>query len=166
MPCPVCSLYNTHCTQTEQYQNLFLPDESDTPQTEHVYRHPFRPEKDSLMRAEFARFLLVGVTNTLFSYLLYLLLLNFLPYLAAYTLSYCAGIVLSYFLNVYFVFRKSVSLGSFLKFPVVYAIQYSLGALVLWILVGAGISPNLAMLGVIVVTIPVTFIASRFVLKR
>lgn len=118
------------------------------------------------MRAEFARFLLVGASNTLFSYLLYLLLLNFMPYLAAYTLSYCAGIVLSYFLNVCFVFRKSVSLASFLKFPVVYAIQYSLGALVLWLLVGAGLGPNLAMVGVIVATIPVTFIASRFVLKR
>jgi len=118
------------------------------------------------MRSEFVRFLLVGATNTLFSYLVYLLLLNFMPYLVAYTLSYCAGIVLSYFLNVYFVFRKTVSLSSFLKFPVVYVIQYSLGALILWLLVGAGLSPNLAMIGVIVATIPVTFIASRFILKK
>lgn len=118
------------------------------------------------MRAEFARFLLVGATNTLFSYLLYVLLLRAMPYIAAYTLSYGAGIVLSYFLNVQFVFRKRAGLASFLKFPLVYLIQYGLGALVLWLLVGAGISPTLSMLGVIIVTIPVTFLSSRFVLKK
>jgi putative flippase GtrA len=118
------------------------------------------------MRAEFTRFLLVGLTNTLFSYVLYLLLLLAMPYIAAYTLSYCAGIVLSYFLNVHFVFKKRPSLASFLKFPFVYVIQYGLGVLVLWLLVGAGMDPKLAMAGVIVVTIPVTFLASRFVLKK
>lgn len=118
------------------------------------------------MRAEFARFLLVGASNTLFSYLVYLLLLMVMPYIAAYTLAYGAGIVLSYFLNVRFVFKKRVSLASFLKFPFVYVIQYALGALVLWLLVGAGITPTLAMAGVVAVTIPVTFLASRFVLKR
>lgn len=119
------------------------------------------------MRREFFRFLLVGATNTLFSYLLYLLLLVFMSYLPAYSIAYCAGIVLSYFLNVHFVFRKKTSLASFLKFPVVYVIQYALGAATLWLLVGkAGIAPGLAMIGVIIVTIPVTFLASRFVLNK
>jgi putative flippase GtrA len=119
------------------------------------------------MRREFARFLLVGATNTLFSYLLFLLLLVFVDYLPAYTVAYAAGIVLSYYLNVRFVFRKQVSLASFLKFPMVYVIQYALGAATLWLLVGkAGIPPALAMVGVIVVTIPVTFLASRFVLSK
>lgn len=118
------------------------------------------------MRAEFARFLLVGATNTLFSYCIYLLLLTVMPYIAAYSLAYCAGVVLSYFLNVNFVFKKRVSLASFLKFPFVYVLQYGLGVLVLWLLVGAGMSPKLAMIGVIIVTIPVTFLASRFVLKK
>lgn len=119
------------------------------------------------MRRQFVRFLLVGATNTLFSYLLYLLLLTFLGYLPAYSVAYCAGIVLSYFLNVHFVFKERVSLTSFLKFPAVYVIQYTLGALILWLLVDrAGIAPSMAMIGVIVVTIPVTFLASRFVLTK
>ncbi len=118
------------------------------------------------MRAEFARFLLVGATNTLFSWVLYVLLLTLLPYLAAYTLAYCAGIVLSYFLNVRFVFRKQASLASFLQFPLVYALQYGLGVLVLWLLVGYGIDKRVTMAVATIVTIPVTFLASRLVLKK
>lgn len=118
------------------------------------------------MRNEFVRFLLVGVTNTLISYTLYLFFLTFLTYLAAYSLAYCAGIVVSYFLNVHYVFKKRVSLASFLKFPIVYVIQYALGAIMLWLFVGKlVISPQLAMIGVIIITVPVTFLASRFMLK-
>ncbi len=119
------------------------------------------------MLRQFFRFLIVGGINTAFSYGLYLLLLRFLAYLPAYSIAYCAGIVFSYFLNVLFVFKKRVSLKSFLKFPFVYLIQYLLGASTLWLLVGKlGISPELAMIGGIIITIPVTFLASRFLLKK
>ena len=119
------------------------------------------------MRNELIRFLLVGATNTLFSYLLFLMLLSFISYVPAYSIAYCVGIVFSYFLNVLFVFRKRVSLVTFLKFPAVYVIQYALGAIVLFLLVGkAGLSPELAMIAIIVFTIPVTFLASRFIFKN
>lgn len=119
-----------------------------------------------MMHREFVRFLIVGATNTAFSYVVFLLLYLFLHYQAAYALSYAAGVVLSYFLNVHFVFKTKRSLASFLKFPFVYVVQYGLGALVLGLLVRAGIDPRLAMIGVIVLTVPITFLASRFVLKR
>ena len=119
------------------------------------------------IHGEFVRFLLVGAINTLLSYLLYLLLLALLPYLLAYSLAYCVGIVISYFLNAHFVFRQRIRLVSFLTFPVIYLVQYCLGTLTLWLLVGnAGISPELAMLGVIAVTIPATFLMNRFVLVK
>lgn len=119
-----------------------------------------------MMRAEFTRFLLVGATNTGFSYGLYLLLLLAMSPTLSYTVSYGAGVVLSYFLNVRFVFRTRPSFFSFLKFPLVYALQYGVGLVVLTLLIGFGIDPRLAMAGVVIVSIPVTFLASRFVLKR
>ena len=119
------------------------------------------------MRREFFKFLLVGASNTVLSYVLFLILVRFMPYLAAYTVSYAAGIVNSYFLNVRFVFRERDSLASFLKFPFVYLLQYGLGMVLMWLLVGQmGIAPELAMAAVVVLTIPVTFLASRFVLKK
>lgn len=124
------------------------------------------PHKKAI-HGEFFRFLLVGATNTILGYVLYLLLLDFCGYLYAYSISYCIGIVFSYVMNSRFVFRQSMSLARFLQFPAVYVIQYSLGAAILWLLVGRlHIAPSLAMIGVVIVTIPVTFLASRFVLKR
>lgn len=120
-----------------------------------------------IIREEFSRFLLAGAINTLLSYLLYLFLLKFLAYLLAYSVAYCLGIAISYFLNVYFVFKQRANFVSFVKFPIVYVAQYCLGSGLLWLLVeGARIAPAIAMIGVIAATIPVTFIASRFVLTR
>lgn len=119
------------------------------------------------IHGEFARFLIVGGANTLSTYLLFLLLLAFFPYLLAYSLAYCVGVVISYFLNARFVFRRRISLATFLAFPLVYVVQYSLGALILWVLVEhARVAPQLAMAGAIGLTIPVTFLMSRFVLRK
>lgn len=120
-----------------------------------------------IIHGEFGRFLLAGAANTLLSYLLYLLLLEFLAYLLAYSIAYCFGIAISYFLNVYFVFNRRASFASFVKFPIVYALQYGLGAGLLWLLVDrVGMAPEIAMIGVVAATIPVTFLASRFLLNR
>jgi len=120
-----------------------------------------------IIHGEFGRFLLAGATNTLLSYLLYLLLLEFIAYLLAYSIAYCFGIAISYLLNVYFVFNKRASFTSFVRFPIVYALQYGLGAGLLWLLVDMiGMAPEMAMIGVIAATVPVTFLASRFVLNR
>jgi putative flippase GtrA len=120
-----------------------------------------------MMRHEFGRFLLVGASNTAFSFLLYYGLLDYLGYLPAYTIAYGAGVIWSYFLNVNFVFKRQVSFIGFLKFPIVYIIQYALGAAALWLLVGVmGTSPILGMAGVIVITLPVTFLASRYLLTK
>ncbi|MDO8811656.1 MAG: GtrA family protein [Gallionella sp.] len=128
---------------------------------------PLRRFVKKSAHSEFFRFLLVGISNTSVAYVVFLLLLPFMTYIYAYTLSYCVAVVNSYFMNVFFVFRKKISLHSFLKFPLVYVAQYFLGASILWALVGQlGLPPAWAMAVVIIVTVPVTFLSSRFVLKK
>ena len=65
---------------------------------------------------EFVRFLLAGGVNTLLSYGIYLLFLLLFPYRIAYTISFLAGIALSYWLVSRFVFQRSLSLHSALQF--------------------------------------------------
>lgn len=118
------------------------------------------------MRSEFFRFLLVGASNTVLSWVLFALLVQFMPYLAAYTLAYVLSIVNSYFLNVCFVFKERISVTAFLKFPVVYMLQYALGALLMWLLAEqAGMRAEIAMMIVIFLTSPVTFLMSRIIIK-
>jgi len=118
-------------------------------------------------RSEFFRFLLVGLSNTVIGYAVFFLLLQFWPYLYAYSLSYCVAVLNSYFMSVLFVFREKIALHSFLKFPLVYVTQYFIGASILWALVDKfQFAPAWAMIVVVIVTVPITFLSSRFVLKK
>ena len=117
-------------------------------------------------QSELVSFLVAGAFNTILSYLLYCFLLDFFGYIFAYSLSYIIGIVISYFLNVYFVFKSNSSFSSFIKFPVVYVTQYFLGIGILWLFVDRlGVAPLIGLVVVSVTTIPITFYISRFVLK-
>ena len=76
---------------------------------------------------EFARFVLVGGANTVVTYGLYLLFLRLVSYPKAYTASYVADILISYYLNAQFVFKERLRLGRTLQFPMVYLVQYVTG---------------------------------------
>jgi len=115
---------------------------------------------------EYLGFLLVGGANTLITYSLYLLLLLVLPYRWSYSLAFAGGIIISYWLNSQFVFQEPVSLLKFVKYPLVYLIQYLLGILILYLCVDRlGISPWLAPLVVVAVSLPVTFMISKMIIK-
>ena len=114
----------------------------------------------------FARFLLVGLANTAASYALFVLLEVVLPYLIAYAIAYAAGIVLSYLLNTAVVFRVARSWSTFVRFPLVYVLQFVLGSSIIVLLVeGLAIEPRVAALVALAVTVPVTYFAARFVLR-
>lgn len=110
----------------------------------------------------FGRFLLSGAFNTGATYVLYLVLMQAMPYRTAYSIAYLAGIALAYALNRYFVFRAKGSLATMAKFPAVYLLQYllGLGIVSLW---GDVLQwpKALAPLAAVVVTIPVTFLLSK-----
>jgi putative flippase GtrA len=115
---------------------------------------------------EFGRFIIIGCTNTLLTYLVYLGLLNVFDYTFAYSLAYVLGIIISYFLNVLIVFKEPVSLKSFVKFPFVYLVQYLLGLFLLLGLVELlGIDSRFAPFVIIMFLVPVTFFLSRYVIR-
>lgn len=120
-----------------------------------------------VLRGEVWRFLLSGLVNTAFSYALYYLLNLAMHYQTAYAIAYVAGIFFSYWLNSRWVFRTAMNWKSLFSFPLVYIFQYGVGALLLLLLVSKlAISESLAPVLVIAFNIPMSFVLTRFVLKR
>ena len=114
---------------------------------------------------EFGRFLVAGAANTVLTVLLYEGLRRVLPYLAAYSIAYVAGIAIAYALGTGYVFRRARTVASAALFPLVYVAQYLLGAGLMWLLVDRlGVHPTAAVLVVVIATVPVTFVLSRRVL--
>lgn len=115
---------------------------------------------------EFAGFGLVGAANTVATYAVYAVLLFLFPYKVSYSLAYVSGILISYYLNSRLVFREPVSLLKFIKYPIVYVVQYLLGIAILYVAIDIlGFSQWLAPLAVIVISLPITFFLSRLIIK-
>jgi putative flippase GtrA len=115
---------------------------------------------------EVGRFIVAGILNTGITYALYLILLTWQGYEFAYSLSYAAGIVISYLANAIYVFRKPLKASSAMAFPLVYVVQFLIGFLLVkilveWLTVPAEIAPLIA----IAVTLPVTFVLSRWIIS-
>lgn len=121
----------------------------------------------ALLEKRIFRFLVTGALNTSLSYALYLALKTIIDYQIAYFLSYAAGITFAYLMSALFVFRKPVSVRAFARFPLVYIIQYVVGAGLLEFLINlVGISATFAPLYIVALTLPLTFLLSRFVLSK
>lgn len=113
-----------------------------------------------------ARFIVGGAANTLFSYAAYFGLCLLIDYQVAYLIAYASGIIFSYYMNVLYVFKTSTSLKSFLKFPIVYIVQYLCSALILgFLVVDLSISKFYAPIIVTAITLPLTYILSKLTLS-
>ncbi len=112
----------------------------------------------------FIRFLCTGGLNTAVTYGIYLLLLQLVNYQISYTISYVTGIVFTFFLNRLFVFKTHQGLKSLVLFPLIYVIQYLFGLLIIGGSVKyLNLDVQLAPLVVIVLSIPLTYLLSKFV---
>ena len=117
-------------------------------------------------RTEFFRFVTAGLINTAVTLLAFEGLRRMMPYLVAYSLTYAFGIVLSYALNVAFVFQTKRSVRTAALFPMIYAVQYLVGAAMMWLMVSNfALHPTLALALTVGMTIPITFILSRTILR-
>lgn len=112
------------------------------------------------------RFIGVGGLNTLITYLLYLLLVVFLNYQIAYTISYIFGIFFSYWLNLKIVFQTKSTKKKLFLFPLIYLFQYIVGLLLMYgIIEMLEVNKLFAPIIVTICSIPITFILSRFILR-
>jgi putative flippase GtrA len=83
-------------------------------------------------------------------------------YRIAYTGAFVLGIFISYGLNATFVFRAGIAVGSLIRFPLIYIVQYLLGIALISVLVDyVGVADWLAPVFVIMVTVPLTFVLAR-----
>jgi putative flippase GtrA len=108
-----------------------------------------------------------GAANSGLTYLLYLGLLKLVSYRWAYSLSYIAGIFLSFLINALFVFRVPLRWRRLLPYPSVYLVQYLLGLGIahLWV-ERLRWDARLVPLAVLAVTVPVSFVLTRWVLEQ
>ena len=73
------------------------------------------------------------------------MLVAFLHPQVAYAIVFALGIVVAYVLNSRFVFGKRVRLATAAVYPLVYAAQYALSALLIGVLMRAGLGPRIAL---------------------
>ena len=113
------------------------------------------------------RFLVVGGLNTVLTYVIYVALVLFLSYSIAYTVTYALGIFISYYLNTQLVFKRKLRLAVALQYPAVYVVQYLIGLALLYVLVElASVSKFVAPILTVVVTVPATYLISRYIIGR
>lgn len=122
--------------------------------------------KKKFFNLEFLKFLIVGSINTGAGYVFYLGFIHIMAYTYAYSLSYALSVVVSYVLNARFVFNEPLSLKKLLAFPLVYFFQYMSGLCLVYIAVEKlSIPIVLAPLLVVIITLPITFLLARFIVK-
>ncbi|UXI67511.1 GtrA family protein [Tahibacter amnicola] len=116
---------------------------------------------------EGVRFVLAGGLNTVLTYALYYGLLALVDYRLAYALAYVAGIGIAYVLNARFVFRRALGWRSALRYPLIYVAQFLFGVALLHSLVDwLGIDRRWAMVIVIALSVPLSYVLNRLVLVR
>ncbi|MCL2852200.1 MAG: GtrA family protein [Defluviitaleaceae bacterium] len=118
---------------------------------------------------QFIRFSLVGVSNTLIFYIIYLAMLRIgFSYVIAVTVGTAVGIINSYVLNKIFTFRSGrkadgKQLGETIRFVTVYVVQYFVNIAVISVCVNVfGIAPELAGLPAVAIGVIVSFIGHKY----
>ncbi|MBZ5292060.1 flippase GtxA [Staphylococcus aureus] len=120
------------------------------------------------MHAEILKFIIVGGINTLNYYVVYLLLLKLLhiEYMISHITGFLVAFVISYYLNCYFVYRVKPTWRKFISFPITQIVNVSLQTVLLYVFVSwLNLPAEIAPFAGLVITIPITFVLSKWILK-
>ncbi|HFO0503943.1 TPA: flippase GtxA [Staphylococcus aureus] len=118
--------------------------------------------------AEILKFIIVGGINTLKYYVVYLLLLKLLhiEYMISHITGFIVAFVISYYLNCYFVYRVKPTWRKFISFPITQIVNVSLQTVLLYVFVSwLNLPAEIAPFAGLIITIPITFILSKWILK-
>ncbi|MFD4139071.1 MULTISPECIES: GtrA family protein [unclassified Streptomyces] len=119
------------------------------------------------VQVQMVRFALVGVVNTGTYYGMYLVLLTWLPYVAAHVVAFLLSMIGSFFLTSYFTYRTRPTWRKFLLFPLTNVANFVLTTSGVYLLVdvlhlGSRYAPLIAAAA----AIPITFVVSRTIMLR
>lgn len=117
---------------------------------------------------EIFKFIIVGGINTLNYYIIYLLLLKLIGvnYLVSHISGFVISFIISYYLNCYFVYKVQPTWKKFIQFPLTQVVNMGMQTLLLYIFVQwFNISSVIAPFAGLIITIPVTFILSKYILR-
>ncbi|WP_445815944.1 flippase GtxA [Staphylococcus aureus] len=118
--------------------------------------------------AEILKFIIVGGINTLNYYVVYLLLLKLfhIEYMISHITGFIVAFVISYYLNCYFVYRVKPTWRKFISFPITQLVNASLQTVLLYVFVSwLNLPAEIAPFAGLVITIPITFVLSKCILK-
>lgn len=118
--------------------------------------------------AEILKFIIVGGINTLNYYVVYLLLLKLfhIEYMISHITGFIVAFVISYYLNCYFVYRVKPTWRKFISFPITQLVNASLQTVLLYVFVSwLNLPAEIAPFAGLVITIPITFVLSKWILK-
>lgn len=118
--------------------------------------------------AEILKFIIVVGINTLNYYVVYLLLLKLLhiEYMISHITGFIVAFVISYYLNCYFVYRVKPTWRKFISFPITQLVNVSLQTVLLYVFVSwLNLPAEIAPFAGLIITIPITFILSKWILK-
>ncbi|MBT4489590.1 MAG: GtrA family protein [Rhodospirillaceae bacterium] len=123
------------------------------------------PESLHAYLYEARSFILVGISNVVFTYIIYLLVILFAGYAIAYTASFCSGILFSAYCNSRYSFSTVLTARRLAVFSLVCLINYFIGFAVLKFFVEMlRIHEVVAPLLVIGVMVPISFVGTRLAL--
>lgn len=118
--------------------------------------------------AEILKFIIIGGINTLNYYVVYLLLLKLLhiEYMISHITGFIVAFVISYYLNCYFVYKVKPTWRKFISFPITQIVNVSLQTVLLYVFVSwLNLPAEIAPFAGLIITIPITFILSKWILK-
>jgi putative flippase GtrA len=112
-------------------------------------------------------FLVVGVSNTLLTYVVYLALLRVVHYAWAFTGAFLIGLIFTGLLNIRVTFARHPTVTACVIFAAYYAVYYVLALALLHVFVDyLGIDEHWAPLLMLPIVVPINFVMTRLIVHR